>query len=159
MSTARDAASPLIRPMLQSDVEAVMAIEEQVYSHGWTEGIFRDCLRIHYSCWVMLQNDKLIGYGVLSAAAGEAHILNIAVALEEQGRGYGRSFMHFLLQTAGRHGADIVFLEVRPSNVAAIRLYDAMGFHQVGVRRDYYPMDSGREDAVIMARSLDDMDL
>lgn len=159
MSVASDAATPLFRPMLQSDVEAVMAIEEQVYSHGWTEGIFRDCLRVHYSCWVMTQGDRLIGYSVLSAAAGEAHILNIAIALEEQGRGYGRSFMRFLLHTARHHGADIVFLEVRPSNVAAIGLYDAMGFHQVGVRRDYYPMDSGREDAVIMARPLDDIEL
>lgn len=158
MSVAKSAATPLFRPMLQSDVEAVMAIEEQVYSHGWTEGIFRDCLRVHYSCWVMIQDDKLIGYGVMSAAAGEAHILNIAIALEEQGRGYGRSFMRFLLQTARHHGADIVFLEVRPSNVAAMSLYDAMGFHQVGVRRNYYPMDLGREDAVIMARPLDDSD-
>lgn len=159
MSVARGVATPLFRPMLQSDIEAVMAIEEQVYSHGWTEGIFRDCLRVHYSCWVMTQNERLIGYSVMSAAAGEAHILNIAIALEEQGQGYGRSFMRFLLQIAKQHGADTVFLEVRPSNVAAIRLYDATGFHQVGVRRDYYPMDSGREDAVIMARPLSDTDI
>lgn len=159
MSVVRDEALPLIRPMLDSDVEAVMAIEAQVYHEGWSEGIFHDCLRVHYSCWVMLEGERLIGYGVMSAAAGEAHILNVAVSPQCQGHGYGRSFMHFLLETARRHGADTAFLEVRPSNSVAIRLYDSLGFNQVGVRHNYYPSERGREDAIIMALPLEDIDI
>lgn len=149
--------TPNLRPMLDDDVDAVMAIESCVYSHGWTAGIFHDCLRMHYSCWVMELEQQIAGYAVLSAAAGEAHILNIAVAPERQGSGLGRVFIHFLLETARHHGADTVFLEVRPSNRIALRLYDSLGFNQVGVRRDYYPSDKGREDAIIMARTLDDI--
>lgn len=141
--------------MLDSDVPAVTAIEEAVYSHGWNAGIFHDCLRVHYSCWVMELDGELIGYGILSVAAGEAHILNIAVADRCQGRGYGRAFMHFLLDTSREHGAQEAFLEVRPSNRAATHLYDSLGFHQVGLRHDYYPAVRGREDAIIMALLLD----
>ena len=142
---------PLMRPMLGSDIAAVFTIEERVYPFGWTLGIFEDCLRVHYSCWVMELGSELVGYAVLSAAAGEAHILNVAVHPEYQGRGLGRQLMHFLLDTAREHQADTVFLEVRPSNRTAIRLYDSMGFNQVGLRRDYYPAKLGREDAIIMA--------
>jgi ribosomal-protein-alanine N-acetyltransferase len=159
MSVVRSETAPQIRPMLDSDVHEVMAIEDRVYDHGWTTGIFRDCLRVHYSCWVMLQEETVIGYGVMSAAAGEAHILNVAIAPEHQGHGYGRNFMHFMLETARHHGADTAFLEVRPSNRTALRLYDSIGFNQVGVRRDYYPANTGREDAIIMARPLDDIEV
>ncbi len=150
----QDLPEPKVRPMLDSDVQAVMAIEEQVYPHGWSAGIFHDCLRVRYSCWVMEQEEQLIGYGILSAGGGEAHILNIAIDPPFQGQGLGRSFMQFLLETARHHGADTVFLEVRPSNRSALRLYESLGFNQVGLRRDYYPSDKGREDAIIMALSV-----
>jgi ribosomal-protein-alanine N-acetyltransferase len=159
VSVVREEVSPSLRPMLDSDVDAVMAIESTVYPHGWTAGIFHDCLRVHYSCWVMELEGELVGYGILSAAAGEAHILNIAIAPDWQGRGLGRIFIRFLLETARHHGAETAFLEVRPSNQVAVRLYDSLGFNSVGVRRDYYPSDNGREDALIMARSLVDIEV
>lgn len=149
----------LLRPMLDEDVAAAMLIEAAVYPHGWTEGIFRDCLRVRYSCWVMEQGGELIGYGIMSVAVGEAHILNIALAPVCQGRGLGRELLQHMLQTGRRHGAETAFLEVRPSNRVAIRLYETSGFHQVGLRRDYYPTASKRrEDAVIMARDLSDIE-
>lgn len=159
MNAIRDDRELFIRPMLDSDVASVIGIEQQVYSHGWTAAIFHDCLRVHYSCWVVLVEEQLIGYGIMSAAAGEAHILNIAISEECQGQGHGRELMQFLVETARHHGADTVFLEVRPSNATAMRLYDSMGFHQVGLRHNYYPSDFGREDAVIMARPLDDIEV
>lgn len=159
MSVVREEVSPSLRPMLDSDIDAVMDIENTVYQHGWTSGIFHDCLRVHYSCWVMELDGELVGYGILSAAAGEAHILNIAINKGKQGHGLGRTLMHFLLETARHHGADTAFLEVRPTNRIALRLYDSLGFNQVGMRRDYYPSEKGREDAVIMARSLDDIEV
>lgn len=150
MSAQREL-QPRMRPMLEADLKAVFDIEELVYPFGWTLGIFQDCMRVHYSCWVMELNGELVGYAVLSAAAGEAHILNVAIHPDCQGKGLGRQLMHFLLDTAREHGADTVFLEVRPSNRTALHLYDTMGFNQVGLRRDYYPAKVGREDAIIMA--------
>ncbi len=158
MSAVREELQPLLRPMLDEDVAVVMAIEEQVYPHGWTVGIFQDCLRVNYSCWVLVLADKVIGYGIMSVAAGEAHILNIAIAPEYQGKGRGREVLMHLLATARRLGAQDAFLEVRPSNQIAVRLYETIGFHQVGLRSDYYPAEKGREDAVIMARDLGGME-
>ena len=157
MSVASNRAVPSIRPMLDSDLKQVMAIEEAVYPFGWSEGIFSDCLRVQYSCWTMWLDEELIGYAVMSVAVGEAHILNVAIAEAHQGHGHGRSFMRYLLETARHHHADTAFLEVRPSNRAAIHLYETLGFNQVGLRRDYYPALYGKEDAVIMACSLPEL--
>jgi ribosomal-protein-alanine N-acetyltransferase len=144
--------------MRDEDLTVVMAIEGQVYPHGWTEGIFRDCLRVQYSCWVLEQQGVIIGYGIMSVAVGEAHILNIAIAPGNQSQGLGRGLLMHLLQTGRGHGAETAFLEVRSSNRIALRLYESSGFHQVGLRRGYYPANKGREDAVIMARDLGDME-
>ena len=138
-----------------ADLDAVMEIESRAYDFPWTQGIFRDCLRVGYCCWCY-ENDGLIqGYGVMSVAAGESHILNITVRPESQRQGIGGKLMKHFLQLARRHDADTVMLEVRPSNVSAISLYEKMGFNEIGVRRKYYPADEGREDALLLALSLD----
>jgi len=143
-----------IRPLVASDVPAVMAIEERAYSFPWTEGIFRDCLRVGYCCWCYEVDGDLHGYGVMSVAAGESHILNLTVDPEMQRRGVGTRMMKHFVQLARRHNADTVMLEVRPSNVGAIRLYEKLGFNEIGVRRNYYPAPDGREDALLLALSL-----
>jgi len=145
---------PRLRPMRLDDLDEVMAIERAVYPFGWTEGIFADCLRVGYCCWVLEQEGHVIGYGVMSVAVGEAHILNIAIASANQRRGLGRRMVEHLLDLGTRLGAETAFLEVRPSNRPAVRLYEVIGFNQVGLRRDYYPAERGREDALIMARQL-----
>jgi ribosomal-protein-alanine N-acetyltransferase len=156
MSALRENSAALLRPMLDEDVPVVLAIEERIYPHGWTEGIFRDCLRVQYSCWVLEQQGEIIGYGIMSVAVGEAHILNIAVAPGFQSQGLGRGLLLHLLQTGRNHGGQTAFLEVRASNRIALKLYESSGFHQVGLRSNYYPAKKGREDAVIMARDLGD---
>ena len=98
--------------------------------------------------------DKLIAYAVMSIAVQECHILNICVDPDLQGHGIGRRFLQELLIIAKARKADTVFLEVRPSNVAALSLYFSEGFNEIGTRRDYYPASVGREDAVILAKSL-----
>ncbi len=143
-----------VRPLGVADLDAVMAIEQRAYPFPWTKGIFRDCLRVGYCCWCYENDGCLDGYGVMSVAAGEAHILNLTVRPESQRRGIGRKLMTHFLQLARRHGADIVMLEVRPSNQAAIALYQKCGFNEIGVRCNYYPAENGREDALIFARSL-----
>ena len=155
-AVAVDAGSPApaLRPMRESDLDAILAIEQRAYPFPWTRGIFRDCLAAQYPAWVMHEHGLLIGYGVISVAADEAHILNVCVTPERQGRGYGRHLLRALVKLAGDHGAARIFLEVRPSNPTAIALYHDEGFNEIGQRPNYYPAEKGREDAIVMAMEL-----
>lgn len=140
--------------MREADLEAVLAIELRAYPFPWTRGIFRDCLQADYPAWVLEQDGTIIGYGVLSLAADEAHVLNVCAAPEMQGQGHGRRMLRALLQVARGRGARRVFLEVRPSNAHAIALYHDEGFNEIGRRPRYYPAKDGREDALVMAIEL-----
>ncbi len=140
--------------MAQTDLDQVIAIEEVIYSFPWTRGIFADCLRVGYSCWVVEVGDEIAGYGILSAAAGEAHILNLAVSEDFQKQGHGRYILDKLISIARWHRAEAIFLEVRPSNSSAINLYERAGFAMVGRRPGYYPSTDTREDAIIMTCRL-----
>ena len=144
-----------IRPMQQADLTQVMSIEEAVYPFPWTLGIFQDCLRVGYCCWVMVLDEEVIGYGVLSVVIDESHILNLCIHPRLQGQGFGRKLLLRLLKLARQHGAESVFLEVRVGNRAALRLYESLGFTEVGRRRDYYPAsEDTREDALVMSLEL-----
>ena len=145
-----------IRPMKAADLDEVMAIETCLYDFPWTKGIFYDCLQVGYSCWVYQEDDLILAYGVMSAAAGEAHILTLCVHPDIQRQGYGRMLLDHMLQSARDHKADTILLEVRMSNRAAISLYQKIGFSEVGTRAGYYPAVNGREDAIIMALDLAD---
>jgi len=143
-----------VRPMSARDLEQVMHIELAMYPFPWTQRIFEDCLRVGYRCHVGEVDGNFAGYGVMSTGAGEAHVLNLCVAEEFQRRGLAREMLNHLLDEADQLAVRDVFLEVRPSNLGAICLYEQMGFNQVGLRKDYYPTTDGREDAVIFAASL-----
>ncbi len=143
-----------MRPMRQADIDTVAAIERVAYSFPWTAGIFRDCLRAGYQCWVLEQAQMIIGYSVLSTAASEAHLLNICIAPALQGKGHGRKLLRRMIDLARWHMSDRVFLEVRPSNPKAIALYQDEGFNEIGLRPRYYPANKGREDAIVMAIEL-----
>lgn len=145
---------PSLRPMREPDVDMILEIEETAYHFPWTPGIFRDCLRVGYSCWVIGQLNPIDGYGIMSISSGECHILNVCIRPTLQNKGLGRFMLEHLLDLAQDYKADTAFLEVRPTNKAAIHLYDTMGFNQVGIRRRYYPANEGREDALILAKSL-----
>ena len=144
-----------MRPMREEDIPAVMQVEIAAYPYPWTEGIFHDCLRVGYCCWVLQTQQEIIGYGVMSVAADECHILNLCVHPQAQRRGLGRRILQRLLAIGRSRNADTTFLEVRASNRSALALYTGEGFCEVGMRRGYYPSEEGREDAVIMARSLE----
>ncbi len=141
----------LYRPMRDVDLPQVLAIEEMAYEFPWTEGIFRDCLRMGYHCYVAEQGRRLVAYGILSIGAGESHLLNLCVHPHHRRRGVARKLLAFLMDKARSAGVDSLILEVRPSNTAAIQLYRSLGFNEVGRRRDYYPARGGREDALILA--------
>jgi len=143
-----------LRRMREDDLDAVMAIEILAYPFPWTLGILRDCLRAGHPAWVLLSDGRVIGYFLMSVAAGEGHVLNVCIAPEQQGLGHGRKLLRAILQLARGHGAERVFLEVRPSNIGAIALYFDMGFNEIGRRPRYYPAKDGREDALVMAIEL-----
>jgi ribosomal-protein-alanine N-acetyltransferase len=143
-----------IRTMLEPDVTSVVAIERAAYQFPWSEGIFRDCLRVGDVCRVACVGEEVIAYGVMSVGAGEAHILNLCVNAHFRCRGVGRQLLRYLVDRARSAGMGEAFLEVRPSNTAAIRLYQSMGFEQVGIRRGYYQAVGGREDAAVLKLAL-----
>jgi [ribosomal protein S18]-alanine N-acetyltransferase len=144
-----------IRAMQEADILGVLRIERASYAFPWTEGIFRDCLRVNYTCRVAEIGVVTVGYGILSVAAGEAHLLNLCVADAYRCRGIGRRLLAHLLLAAGGTGAKEAFLEARPSNTSAIRLYQSLGFTQIGMRRGYYQAIDGREDAIVLKRRID----
>ena len=144
-----------LRPMREDDLDEVMRIELRAYPFPWTAGIFRDCLSAAYPARMLHVDERVVGYGVLSVAADEAHILNVCIDPAEQGQGYGRRLLRALVSIAHGHGAQRIFLEVRPSNPHAIALYHDEGFNEIGRRPRYYPAPNGaREDAIVMAMEL-----
>jgi ribosomal-protein-alanine N-acetyltransferase len=142
------------RAMTPFDVANVGAVERASYQFPWSEGIFRDCLRVGYLCRVAECDGEIVSYGIVAMGAGEAHVLNICVSPTMRGRGIGRQMLMLLLERSGQAGMRDVFLEVRPTNLHAIALYQSVGFVEVGRRRGYYQAADGREDALVLKLSL-----
>jgi ribosomal-protein-alanine N-acetyltransferase len=146
--------APRLEVMRSRDLDEVLAIESAIYSHPWTRGNFSDSLRAGYDCRTWRLGPELVGYFILLAAAGEAHLLNLSVAAPRQRGGQGSALLREALELARRRGARSLFLEVRPSNVAAQALYARFGLRRIAVRRGYYPAHSGREDALVYTIAL-----
>lgn len=142
------------RPMRPEDVDAIMGLERALYAFPWSQGNFQDSLKAGYSCWVVEFGSHLVGYGVLMLGAGEAHVLNVAIGVDWQRQGMGRRLMQHLIKVAREYRAEMMFLEVRPSNLGARALYDDIGFAEIATRRHYYPAHDGREDAILMGLAL-----
>lgn len=145
-----------LRPMNRDDLEWVIRVERAAYPYPWSLGNFNDCLDSGYSCWVGEIDGRLAAYWVMMVAVGigEAHILNCCVAPQWQGQGMGRQLIEHLLDVAREYETELLYLEVRPSNVNAVRLYERLGFESIALRRNYYPADEGREDALVMRLKL-----
>lgn len=144
-----------LRQMDHSDLPTVLAIENLNYEFPWTEGVFKDCFRaMNYVNWVCeAPDDIIVGYCIISVGAGEAHVMNISVSPDFQRQGAGRKMLEHLIHYA-RPRAEKLYLEVRPSNPAAIDLYRKTGFREIGVRKGYYPAKGGREDALMFELDL-----
>jgi len=139
--------------MRPADLDAVVGIEQRAYEFPWSRSIFQDCLMAGYYCQVLEVAGVLVGYAILSTAAGEAHILNLCVAPERQRHGLGSRLLDELLGYATELHVERMFLEVRPTNAAAIKLYSRAGFERLGLRKAYYRTATGREDAVVLVRT------
>ncbi len=151
------AVAPLVvalRPMTRADLATVANVEAAAYEFPWSRGIFKSCLDNGHHCWVLERQGQVVGHGILSLGADEAHILNVCVMPLYQGQGHGRYLLKRLLDLARWHHAQRVFLEVRPSNELAHGMYERAGFNEIGRRPGYYPARRGREDAIVMAMEL-----
>lgn len=145
---------PGLCKMGMADLDEVLAIEHAVYTHPWTRGNFVDSLNAGYHCHTYRLGDELLGYFAMIVAVGEAHLLNLSIAPSRQRQGLGTVLLGEVIRMARTRGAQHVFLEVRPSNLPAIALYEASGFKRIAERRGYYPAHGGREDALILTLEL-----
>jgi ribosomal-protein-alanine N-acetyltransferase len=144
-----------LRDMSNADLESVLLIEQQVHAHPWTRGNFSDVLASKYICKIAELEGGMIGFAVLMQGVDDAELLDIGIAAIKQRQGFGRKLLQAMLAVALQLGRQRLVLEVRVSNVAAIALYRSVGFVEIGLRRNYYPVEnSGREDAILMGRNL-----
>jgi len=143
-----------IRVMTADDLSSVVSIENRAYDFPWSEKIFRDCLIAGYHAIVMQYQGAIHGYGLMSVAVEEAHLLNICVDPDIQMQGFGRLMLNYFLDRAVVLGARQMFLEVRPSNASARGMYESAGFNEIGLRKNYYRSDAGNEDAIVFAKEL-----
>src|SRR5690606_6231467 len=136
-------------PMQVTDLDWVVAREAELHAHPWTRGNFADALESGNEAWILIVDDRPVGYAVVLRVLDEAHLLTIGVAVPLQGRGLGRALLAQLIAVARGRGASCFFLAVRPSNAAALALYRSAGFEEVGRRRGYDPAagESESEDA------------
>jgi ribosomal-protein-alanine N-acetyltransferase len=156
-------------PMSVSDLDAVLAIESVSHIHPWTKGNFSDSLAAgHWAYCVRpqladaikgsyLDPEVLWAYCILFPAVDELHLLNITVSPKLRRLGIGVKMMNAIEGVAAQQNMPRIILEVRPSNEAALRLYQSLGYEQIGLRKNYYPVDpaSGlREDAQVLAKSI-----
>ena len=155
MSACLEQSIVVMRSLGMADLDNVLRIEKESYPFPWTRGIFSDCLRVGYSCWGMDYGDEFAGYSILTFGPEETHLLNICIDSEFRGMGLGLKLLNWSIEKACEARSKIIFLEVRPSNKRAIKVYDQRGFQQIGERPKYYPAHDGREDAYLMAMQLD----
>ena len=145
--------TPSRRPMTLRDIGAVVAVEQQCYSHPWTQGNFIDSLAAGFLAEV-LEGEELLGYFIAMAGVDELHLLNLTVAPRWHGLGHGSALLDAVLMLGQQRGLGSLWLEVRAGNRRARELYARRGFVEVGSRRAYYPAAPGREDAVVMSRAI-----
>ena len=140
--------------MRATDLAEVAHLEKSLYAFPWSLGNFRDSVNAGSDCWTVTHGEAVVGYAILMIALDEAHLLNLAIASEWQNQGIGRDFLRHMVEVARGAACQIVYLEVRPSNLAARHLYRALGFQQIAIRPEYYPAVTGREDALFLGLTL-----
>ena len=155
MSAVFKAAEAQFQPMTEARLDEVVHLECLVYQQPWTRGNFSDSLRSGYQAQLLVADGQLLGYFVAMKGADEVHLLNITVAPEHQGQGWGRMILDALALWSRAQDAQWLWLEVRASNTRAQRIYEEHGYRRVGERKSYYPAAAGRrEDAVVMSLRL-----
>ncbi len=145
-----------LEPMRVDDLNAVLAIEYAIYPFPWTRGNFADSIESGYEAWVLRDaSGVVLGYFLMMLAIDDAHLLNITVRSDLQGKGLGRSLLDKVMTLARKNEMQSLLLEVRPSNCRALAVYQKAGFKTIGTRKNYYPAPgNSREDAIVMKLEL-----
>ena len=154
MSAVFKTAEVQFEPMTEARLDEVVRVESRVYPHPWTRGNFADSLRSGYQAQLLVADGQLLGYFVAMKGVDEVHLLNITVAPEHQGQGWGRMMLDALALWSRSQNAQWLWLEVRVGNARAQRIYEQHGYRRVGERKSYYPAGGRREDAVVMSLKL-----
>lgn len=142
-----------IRPMAKSDIGAVISIENEVFTDPWPDEAFHEGLTFAEHQFIVAQRDsEVIGYAAYFVQMGEARITNIAVAPDYRRKSIAKKLINYILEIVGKTDCLYIFLDVRPSNQAAIDLYRKFGFEKAYIRPDYY--ESPPEDAMVMVRRI-----
>ncbi|HBD7494987.1 TPA: ribosomal protein S18-alanine N-acetyltransferase, partial [Legionella pneumophila] len=142
-----------------SDIENVYSIETNVHIAPWSKDILRDCVLVGYDCRVLEINNGdssiLAGYIISRISNNSCHILNLCIAKPLQSKGLGRKLLQTVLYSLSKYTqTESVILEVRPSNSAALHLYETMGFEKVEIKKDYYKDKNTVEDAILLKKLL-----
>jgi ribosomal-protein-alanine N-acetyltransferase len=146
-----------LRPMVMADIDEVVALEQSVFPHPWSRGNFLDSLASGYDAWVLREHGEgaLAGYFLLMYAVDEAHLLDVAVSGGRHGSGLGRFLLDRIAARSRQMDMTSILLEVRPTNLRALQVYERYGYAQIGRRKGYYPAHEGqREDAIVMRYAL-----
>ncbi|WP_298220635.1 ribosomal protein S18-alanine N-acetyltransferase [Halothiobacillus sp.] len=139
----------------EEDLPAVQRIEQAAHIFPWSERVFKDCMRSGYYLDGAYDRSTLLGFSVVMPILNEWHLLNLCVDPKRQRRGVGRLLLEYMIEQAKKAEVDSLWLEVREGNAGAKQLYSAYGFEQVGLRKAYYPAKQGREDALVLTRTLE----
>lgn len=142
-----------ICPFQNQDLDAVCEIEQKVFTTPWSRQSFLDCARwSEFWFYVAVQDEKIVGYFVSQVVGEEAELHNIAVDPSSQKKGIGKKLMGFFLKKGSEENVENIFLMVRPSNLAAVTLYQSFGFSLLDRRKKYY--QDNQEDALIFYKRM-----
>jgi len=140
------------------DLDSIIAIEQLSFQWPWSRRFFEGELSCQNACSYVVKSaqadkdDQIVAYAFLRRVVDELHVLKIAVAPAQRGHGIAIWFLNHCFTMGAQQGANSVYLEVRRSNIAAIKLYEKLGFREVGRRSNYYP--DSKEDALVMMKDI-----
>ncbi|PMG27637.1 ribosomal-protein-alanine N-acetyltransferase [Shewanella sp. 10N.286.52.C2] len=150
MTSASPQTSLTISLLSPENTAAMFEIEFAAHSHPWSLASLEDCFGRLYRVYGVFDKDELIGFAIVQQIVDELTLLDICIAPNQQGKGLGKQLLNHVIYDAKVKQAVVVMLEVRQSNLAAIGLYNTLGFVEAGRRTGYYPSVTGREDAILM---------
>lgn len=135
----------MLRIATLNDINGIKAVENRCFSTPWSENMIISSIENGCIMVVAEIDNKVVGYAGLYPSGD---ITNVAVIPNEQGKGYGTELVKELIKVAKINDIEKLFLEVRVSNIKAIKLYEKCGFEKISVRKKYY---KDGEDALIYA--------
>lgn len=135
-------------------LDSVLEIERESNPYPWTARNFSDCIEKGYYSMVLEDKEMFVGFAIMAISSEESHLLNIGVNKDFRGSGFGEQILKKMIIAAEVMGSKKIILEVRVSNKIAYRLYEKLGFHEIGERKKYYRLPEGREDAYVMSKTL-----